>query len=50
MNYPALFSPLKVGPYQFKHRLALAPLTPDAGGEAEFVAAATTPRMTSWPA
>src|SRR5437660_7179664 len=27
MNYPSLFSPLKVGPYQLKHRLALAPLT-----------------------
>ena len=35
MNYPALFLPLKVGPYQLKHRLALPrrlqrgfPLTP----------------------
>ena len=28
MNYPSLFLPLKVGPYQLKHRLALAPLTP----------------------
>src|SRR5438477_8570513 len=27
MNYPSLFSPLKVGPYQLKHRLAMAPLT-----------------------
>ena len=27
MNFPALFSPLKIGPYQLKHRLALAPLT-----------------------
>src|SRR2546421_1306872 len=27
MNYQSLFSPLKVGPYQLKHRLALAPLT-----------------------
>src|SRR6195952_4097186 len=27
MNFPALFSPLKVGPYQLKHRVALAPLT-----------------------
>ena len=27
MHYPSLFSPLKVGPYQLKHRLALAPLT-----------------------
>jgi N-ethylmaleimide reductase len=27
MNYPSLFSPLKVGPYQLDHRLALAPLT-----------------------
>ena len=27
MNYPSLFSPLKVGPYQLKHRVALAPLT-----------------------
>jgi N-ethylmaleimide reductase len=27
MNYPSLFSPLKLGPYQLKHRLVLAPLT-----------------------
>src|SRR4029078_3661057 len=27
MNYPSLFSPLKVGPYQLKHRVMLAPLT-----------------------
>ena len=27
MNFPALFSPLKVGPYQLTHRVALAPLT-----------------------
>jgi N-ethylmaleimide reductase len=27
MNYPSLFSPLKVGPYQLQYRLALAPLT-----------------------
>src|SRR3954447_109493 len=27
MNYSSLFSPLKVGPYQLQHRLALAPLT-----------------------
>ena len=27
MNYPSLFSPIKVGPYQLQHRLALAPLT-----------------------
>ena len=27
MNYPSLFSPLQVGPYQLHHRLALAPLT-----------------------
>jgi 2,4-dienoyl-CoA reductase-like NADH-dependent reductase (Old Yellow Enzyme family) len=27
MNYPSLFLPLKVAPYQLKHRLALAPLT-----------------------
>jgi N-ethylmaleimide reductase len=27
MNYPSLFSPLKIGPYQLKHRLVLAPLT-----------------------
>src|SRR3954449_5947895 len=27
MHYPALFSPLQIGPYQLKHRLALAPLT-----------------------
>src|SRR5260370_22162392 len=27
MNYPSLFSPLKVGPYQLKHRLTMAPLT-----------------------
>jgi N-ethylmaleimide reductase len=27
MNFPHLFSPLKIGPYQLKHRLAMAPLT-----------------------
>jgi N-ethylmaleimide reductase len=27
MNFPSLFSPLKVGPYQLKHRLVMAPLT-----------------------
>ena len=27
MNYPSLFSPLKLGPYQLDHRLVLAPLT-----------------------
>src|SRR3981189_2267391 len=26
MNYPSLFSPLQIGPYQLKHRLVLAPL------------------------
>src|SRR5262249_8280075 len=27
MKFPHLFSPLKVGPYQLRHRVALAPLT-----------------------
>jgi N-ethylmaleimide reductase len=27
MNFPHLFSPLKVGPYQLKHRVVMAPLT-----------------------
>jgi N-ethylmaleimide reductase len=27
MNYPLLFSPLQVGPYQLNHRLVMAPLT-----------------------
>jgi N-ethylmaleimide reductase len=27
MNFPHLFSPLKVGPYQLKHRAMMAPLT-----------------------
>jgi N-ethylmaleimide reductase len=27
MHHPSLFSPLRIGPYQLKHRLALAPLT-----------------------
>jgi N-ethylmaleimide reductase len=27
MNFPSLFSPLKVGPYQLGHRLMMAPLT-----------------------
>src|ERR1700760_3349644 len=27
MNFPHLFSPLQIGPYQLKHRVALAPLT-----------------------
>jgi N-ethylmaleimide reductase len=27
MNYPALFSPLQVGPYRLSHRVVMAPLT-----------------------
>jgi N-ethylmaleimide reductase len=27
MNFPSLFSPLTIGPYQFEHRLVMAPLT-----------------------
>ena len=27
MKFPSLFSPLKIGPYHLKHRLAMAPLT-----------------------
>jgi N-ethylmaleimide reductase len=27
MNFPSLFSPLELGPYHLKHRLAMAPLT-----------------------
>jgi N-ethylmaleimide reductase len=27
MNFPSLFSPLKIGPYHLKHRVVLAPLT-----------------------
>src|SRR6185437_5836463 len=27
MNFPSLFSPLKVGPYHLQHRVMLAPLT-----------------------
>ena len=27
MNFPSLFSTVKIGPYQLKHRLAMAPLT-----------------------
>jgi N-ethylmaleimide reductase len=27
MNFPKLFSPVQIGPYQLKHRLVLAPLT-----------------------
>jgi N-ethylmaleimide reductase len=27
MNFPSLFSPAKIGPYQLNHRLAMAPLT-----------------------
>src|SRR3954470_9492275 len=27
MNFPSLFSPLKIGPYQLAHRLVIAPLT-----------------------
>ena len=27
MNFPSLFSPLEIGPYQLQHRLAMAPLT-----------------------
>src|ERR1700719_580932 len=27
MNFPALFSPLQIGPYQLQHRVVMAPLT-----------------------
>jgi len=27
MNFPSLFSPLKIGPYRLKHRVVMAPLT-----------------------
>jgi len=27
MNFPKLFSPVEIGPYQLKNRLVLAPLT-----------------------
>ena len=27
MNFPALFSPLQVGPYRLNHRVVMAPLT-----------------------
>ena len=27
MNFPSLFSPLEIGPYQLRHRVVLAPLT-----------------------
>ena len=27
MNYPCLFSPLQIGPYQLRHRVVMAPLT-----------------------
>ena len=27
MNFPSLFSPLRIGPYQLQHRLVMAPLT-----------------------
>src|SRR5271154_3644026 len=27
MNFPSLFSPLKIGPYQLSHRVVMAPLT-----------------------
>jgi N-ethylmaleimide reductase len=27
MNYPSLFSPLQIGPYQLSHRVVMAPLT-----------------------
>jgi N-ethylmaleimide reductase len=27
MNFPSLFSPLKIGPYNLRHRVAMAPLT-----------------------
>ena len=27
MNFPKLFSPVRIGPYELKHRVALAPLT-----------------------
>ena len=27
MNFPALFSPLQIGPYRLQHRVVMAPLT-----------------------
>ena len=27
MNFPSLFSSVRIGPYQLQHRLAMAPLT-----------------------
>jgi len=27
MNFPSLFSPVKIGAYQLTHRLVMAPLT-----------------------
>lgn len=36
MNFPSLFSPLKIGPYQLKHRLIMAPLTRMRAEQASF--------------
>jgi N-ethylmaleimide reductase len=36
MNFPHLFSPLKVGPYQLQHRVAMAPLTRMRADRASF--------------
>jgi N-ethylmaleimide reductase len=36
MNFPSLFSPLKIGPYQLKHRVVMAPLTRMRAEKASF--------------
>jgi N-ethylmaleimide reductase len=37
MKFPSLFSPLKVGPYQLQHRVAMAPLTRMRADRSSFV-------------
>src|ERR1700744_4438304 len=36
MNFPALFSPLQIGPYRLEHRVAMAPLTPVRAEKSNF--------------
>jgi N-ethylmaleimide reductase len=36
MNFPSLFSPLQLGPYQLQHRVAMAPLTRMRADRASF--------------
>ena len=42
MNFPALFTPLQIGPYTLSHRVIMAPLTRMRADSASFAARAVT--------